>query len=193
MADSGICTIPGCGKPTKARGWCAMHYKRWSISGDPHVLKRTEKGAPKAWLQSHIKHDDNACLIWPFNRPKDGYGRIMVSKRCLLAHRVMCEIVYGPAPTSRHEAAHSCGKGSEGCVNPRHLYWATPTENQADRIKHGTSNRGERHGSAVLTERDVIEIRSLRGRLKQNEIAAMFGISRTCIRLIHSRKTWGWL
>lgn len=23
------CTVDGCGKPVKARGWCSMHYQRW--------------------------------------------------------------------------------------------------------------------------------------------------------------------
>lgn len=33
MAD-GICTI--CGGPHLARGWCAKHYQRWKIHGDPN-------------------------------------------------------------------------------------------------------------------------------------------------------------
>lgn len=27
------CTVPGCGRPVQARGWCAMHYKRWQTVG----------------------------------------------------------------------------------------------------------------------------------------------------------------
>lgn len=29
-----ICSIDGCEKPAKQRGWCGMHYERWRTSGD---------------------------------------------------------------------------------------------------------------------------------------------------------------
>lgn len=30
-----ICSIDGCGKPHKSRGWCNPHYRRWLTYGDP--------------------------------------------------------------------------------------------------------------------------------------------------------------
>ena len=33
MATSRLCSIPDCGKPVWARGWCGMHYQRWKASG----------------------------------------------------------------------------------------------------------------------------------------------------------------
>lgn len=33
--NEGICTIHGCKKPAKSRGWCRMHYTRWYRYGDP--------------------------------------------------------------------------------------------------------------------------------------------------------------
>ena len=29
------CSVEGCEKPSKTRGWCGMHYKRWKKHGDP--------------------------------------------------------------------------------------------------------------------------------------------------------------
>lgn len=29
------CTIDGCEKPLKSRGWCSMHHRRWWLTGDP--------------------------------------------------------------------------------------------------------------------------------------------------------------
>ncbi len=29
------CSIPGCKRPSKTRGWCAAHYERWRKNGNP--------------------------------------------------------------------------------------------------------------------------------------------------------------
>ena len=34
------CSIEGCDKGVKGRGWCNKHYKRWRTHGDPHVVAR---------------------------------------------------------------------------------------------------------------------------------------------------------
>jgi hypothetical protein len=39
------CTIDGCEKSHKGRGYCAMHYARWKSNGDPMV--RRQGGNPK--------------------------------------------------------------------------------------------------------------------------------------------------
>lgn len=38
MAILSICSIPGCCKPARKRGWCHMHYRRWRVHGDPHYV-----------------------------------------------------------------------------------------------------------------------------------------------------------
>lgn len=35
MAEDRVCSIPDCGKPSAARGWCQGHYVRWKKHGDP--------------------------------------------------------------------------------------------------------------------------------------------------------------
>lgn len=32
------CTVPGCTRPTRSRGWCSMHYQRWHRHGHPEAL-----------------------------------------------------------------------------------------------------------------------------------------------------------
>lgn len=34
------CTIENCGKPVVGRGWCAMHYGRWRLHGNPRYETR---------------------------------------------------------------------------------------------------------------------------------------------------------
>jgi hypothetical protein len=36
--DDDICTIPDCGRPKIARGWCIRHYSRWKNHGDPNYV-----------------------------------------------------------------------------------------------------------------------------------------------------------
>lgn len=89
----------------------------------------------------------------------------------------------------------ACGNGSKGCVNPGHLKWATRAENEADKIDHGTSNRGERSGNAKLTNEEAVEIKRLLGvtKLSQKRIAQSFGVSATTVHEIASGKRWAWL
>ena len=80
------------------------------------------------------------CLHWPFSRLPAGYG--IVGGRAVgrqYAHSLACTWAHGPRPEGK-QAAHSCGKAS--CFNPKHLRWATVTENHADKVLHGTSGRG---------------------------------------------------
>jgi hypothetical protein len=137
-----------------------------------------------------LAYDGNECLIWPYARIKAGYAQLGGGK---YVHRLACEELYGPPPTPEHEAAHSCGNGHLGCVAKRHLSWKTHAENMADKLIHGTHNRGERQGRSKLTEANVREIRQLNGIFLDREIAAIFGVSRGTINDIMRRTTWGWL
>jgi hypothetical protein len=171
------------------RGWCPSHFERWRKHGDP-LGGGVSRGAPARWLHAHVTFDGRECLIWPFSRNSQGRGTLKVNGRTDYAHREMCKRAHGEPPTPTHEAAHSCGKGHEGCVNPNHLRWATTKQNKQDSVSHGTWARGESCGSSKLAEADVAQIRRLRGLLKQREIAEMFGISPQNVGNIQQCRTW---
>lgn len=142
------------------------------------------QGRGYAWLMAHVNHQGDECLIWPFYRlMPGGYGTFGHLGELYYAHRYMCEQAHGPAPEGQH-AAHSCGKGSEGCVNPRHLSWKTVSENLKDRRRHGTQAGSKGHVSH-LTDQQIAEIRSLKGKMSQYAIAEKFGVSRGCIQWWH--------
>ncbi len=106
------------------------------------------------------------------------------------SHRLMCLLAHGEAPSNSHQAAHSCGRGQDGCVNPQHLSWKTNGENQLDRRSHGTKNKGLGRWGRKLMPAQVQEIRSLKGKMTQDQIAKMFGIGRRNVGAILSGKTW---
>lgn len=41
-----ICSIDGCAKPARARGWCQMHYRRWKRHDSPSTVL-PGRGHPK--------------------------------------------------------------------------------------------------------------------------------------------------
>lgn len=175
------------------KGFCSLHYERQRKHGNPFVVKRNTRAID--WLRQHSVHTGPDCLVWPFHIGKDGYGRAHYPGYgpITTASRLMCIFAHGEPPTPRHEAAHSCGNGNKGCVNPLHLYWATPAENHSDKIKHGTTNRGERQGRSKLTEENVLQIRQMIGSKTQAAIAKMYGVDQSTISDIRRRKRWGWL
>jgi len=72
------------------------------------------------------------------------------------------------------------------------LYWGTQKQNMADKLLHGTDQRGEKCPTAKLTQRQVRAIRSLKARsnIRQGEIAQMFKVSPTTISMILNKKSW---
>lgn len=194
MAQTPICSVDGCNKPARARGWCDAHYQRYRRFRDPLSARPLrEHGVPANWLRDHAASPQTSCILWPFGRNGEGYGTVDLGAGSVLAHRAMCEMVNGPAPTPQHHAAHSCGNGKNGCVNPNHIRWATAAENEADKIDHGRTNRGERCGTAKLTAEDVHFIRRMRGRATLSELSALFGTTTSNISQIWNRKSWAWL
>ncbi len=145
------------------------------------------KGKTYSWLVDHLAFQRDCCLTWPFSTTR-GYGHLQYRGERYAAHRLMCELVWGIPPTPQHQAAHSCGKGHEGCVNPLHLSWKEPIDNQRDKQIHGTAYRGGKKWK--LTPVQVLEIRSLKGSKTQDELAEIYGVGRQNIGAILTGRSW---
>lgn len=140
-----ICSVNGCDRPihVQKHGYCRAHYLRWYRYGDP-LAGGTATGATVEWLAAQVGHDGEGCLTWPFSRNPKGYGQTWWNGQPAIASRVMCILANGEPPTPEHQAAHSCGNGTKGCVHPRHLSWKTSFANQQDRLRHGGVMAGKR-------------------------------------------------
>lgn len=142
------------------------------------------KGRVVQWLRDHASYSGGDCLVFPFARNRQkGYGAFGHNGETHYAHRFMCELVNGPAPEGRPQASHSCGNGHRGCVTPKHLSWKSNSGNQLDRRRHGTDS------ARVLRRRlrphEVEQVRALKGRKTQAEIALQFGVAVGCIEYWH--------
>lgn len=158
----------------------------------PYIPANKGKGKTAKWLFDRVSFQGDDCLIWPFSRKGPfGYGGLGYNGKGYYAHTFMCELVHGPKPTEKHQAAHTCGNGHLGCVNPRHLEWKTGRGNQLDRAVHGTKAAGGHRGPRrKLTPENVEVIRAMRGIKTQIALAAEFGVTHTTIRDIQTGKSW---
>lgn len=173
MAKSRICSVENCGKPTKTKGLCGAHYRRFLRHGDP-----LKGGLPKGVARDFVNHimpytAPANCLIWPFGKTKAGYGVIM-RNTTVFVHHIACEMRNGVRPEGMY-AAHNCG--NPACCNPHHLRWATPSENCYDRILHGTHNDGMNNAHCKLSDEDVAAIREMKDEVAAAVVAKRFRVT----------------
>ncbi len=191
--NDGKCLAQGCDSPARSRGYCQKHYARVYRTGQDQVAG-TLRGEPMDYLNEVVMaHTGDECLAWPFSRNSYGYGQVWDGEKMERVHRIVCERMHGPPPSPEHHGAHSCGRGHEACVSPHHIRWDTRVGNVADKLEHGTHNRGERNEQHKLTEDEVRHIRRLRGSRTHKEIADMFGVTRSNVSAILRGQSWAWL
>lgn len=107
-------------------------------------------------------------------------------------HRLVLETFVGPCPL-KMECRHLDGNKQNN--NLSNLCWGTASENQQDRVGHGTSNQGEKNPAVKLTEEEIKEIRKIY-KIKyvfQRKLAKRFGVSQSQISRIINDTSWKYL
>lgn len=116
----------------------------------------------------------------------DGNGKCRVRS----VHHLVLLAFVGPRPKGM-ECCHRDGNPLNNRLE--NLRWDTHSENEKDKIKHGTSHfSGESHYGAKLTETKVREIRNLYGSgdYSLSQLAKLFGVHIMTIHPIVKRRTW---
>lgn len=144
---------------------------------------------------------DGACVVWAGGRAANGYGvtggALTGVRRRLYTHRVAYALEHGGL-ADNVVVRHTCD--NRPCINPEHLVVGTTADNNGDTLERWggavawgswTTQRGEAHNSAKLTEDKV---RSIRARYaageRQVDLAREFGLSTPNVWYVISRKTW---
>ena len=112
-------------------------------------------------------------------------------------HHLVVDAFYGIKPTREWQTRHLDGNSHNNMLD--NLALGTAADNAQDRIRHGTQTRGERNGTAKLTNRKVQWIRDLHAASQAknsninfniNNLAEMFDVSRTTVSNIVNGKNW---
>lgn len=142
---------------------------------------------------------ESGCWEWTAGLCSSGYGvfRLMHPRRMVMAHRFSWEIHHGEIPVGLF-ALHHCD--NRLCVNPdleqagKHLFLGTQKDNAQDAKSKGRNTRmlGELNGRSLLTQDDVIAIRSAyaAGGITQAVLAGQYGVTSRAIGFITSGKRW---
>ena len=184
-----ICSVEGCEKAVKARGWCSIHYNKVRLYGDP-LGGRYFRSDPvtRFWSKVDQSGGPDACWNWT-DRCIRGYGHLQLGRGTKIrAHRFSWELHFGSIPEGLF-VCHTCDNPS--CCNPSHLFLGTVQDNTADMVEKGRQARGTKHHNAALTEDDVRRILSLpKTGSNARALSEELGVSRTSIYNIWAGKTW---
>lgn len=161
-----ICSIDGCSKPLRARGLCATHWSRWRRGQSLTEKSVYDKTSAERFWERVDKRGSNDCWNWTGatrGNPKNEYGVVWNGKKNIAAHRFSYELVNGPIPKGMF-ACHKCD--NTFCVNPKHIFIGTHTDNMRDKIKKGRDRNKNKTrcpaGHTYSKENTYVTIQGLR-------------------------------
>ena len=133
------CKIPECENPSRNRGWCHKHYKRWQVHGDPNYVAIIITKTPQEAFKLRSKVLPNGCLLWTGAKNSWGYGTIRHNNQNWVVHR-LAWVLSGRTLLEGQQLNHKCWEPA--CFNIDHLEVVTQEQNSAYRngpYKNNTS------------------------------------------------------
>lgn len=141
--------------------------------------------------------ETGSCWEWNGNKVY-GYGQFYFNGKSRRAHRLILSVVQQPE-TKGLDACHHCD--NRGCVNPKHLFWGTRSDNMKDCLNKGRAwvqtnrvearavqkkNRkkqvGEKHPHIILNLASTTAlIKEFLGGAKYKTLSERYGISRSTV------------
>lgn len=151
----------------------------------------------RAKLRSSI---DSITECWNYNKSlniRSGRPYLRYNGKMQIAARAILLFISKIDNTELH-ALHTCDNLK--CINPKHLFWGSHSDNMKDMVKkkrsfgqkHPEHMMGTKNPSVKLTETQVKEIYILahEGKFSQQEIAEKYGIIHQQVSNIKLKKRW---
>lgn len=167
-------------------------WAHWLSSGEYGGLFLTMPGVAdlERWL-SRVEFTDS-CWIWTAARNGDGYPYTNLRSEIFRGNRLFWMLENRRVIPLGKVVCYSCD--NRACVNPKHLWLGSLTDNNKDRAQKGRNRdqRGTKNNQSRLTDEKVAEIRRLyaAGLGLQREIAAQFGVTQTMVGNIVRGEAW---
>src|SRR3954467_11624076 len=173
------CSVPYCKERVRSNGFCNNHLYAFRKYGDAtKLVQKQHHGKTLAErLEIYTKRGPD-CWDWIGHKDLNGYGRLNVGGKPLLAHRLSYLVHLGSIPDDK-ALLHKCDRPC--CVNPAHLFLGTQTDNLNDMYAKGRDRKrgmkGSEHHQAKLDEATV---RAIRASKESGPATALcYGISNT--------------
>lgn len=158
---------------------------KW-VPGYENIYEVSNTGRMRTWINYRRPLDTVfPIMLHPATSCGYPFATLTKNKKVVTSRvsRLVLAAFVGPAPSPRHHAAHNNGNILDNRVE--NLRWATPKENAADKLVHGTNNHGERHGNSKLTDAQTIEICGFKCKgVSGKSVASRFGITASLVNRI---------
>lgn len=201
----GTCSIDGCDKPVKARGWCAAHYKAWEKYGDPLVNKARRavitpcgvtgcgkaaqtRGLCPPHYKALLRHGD------PTIRKNNSVRKPCAAEGCEnLTTRTYCNAHetrqrrYGDANFRPPKVGDSACR-VEGCGEAAAVGDLCMSHHRR-KLRHGDHLGGR----PALSKAQIEFIQANRGKMPPLELADQVGTTGRTVIAVQAGRNWGWL
>lgn len=141
----------------------------------------------KIWsrLKKYVK--PVKCWEWIGCDNGNGYGAFNLDNKKVYPH--ILSFILHRGKTNGLLVCHKCDNPK--CLNPNHHFLGTDKDNSLDRdIKQRTA-KGEKNGTAKISEQFVLEIRDkFQKGVRQKDLVIEYGLGSTQIHRIVKRKRW---
>jgi len=159
-----------------------MSTEHWlPVPGFATLYEVSDLGRVRSRPRTIVRYDGRtqrlAGKVLKVAAKKSGHRSVMLYERGvgkrLHVHRLVLLAFEGEPPSPLHECAH--GDGDPSNNRRANLRWATRASNHADKVAHGTHNRGDAHPLCKVSDATVRAIRS--SGLAAKHAARHFGVS----------------
>ena len=126
--------------------------------------------ADRLWSRVDVALESDACWLWTGPRQSEGYGVVYWRGDRWYAHRLVWTLVSG-AIQPGIQIMHRCGV--RVCVRPEHLFSATAAEAGRYKAEQGLMASGDRSPARLYPERWARGERQGSARLSDEQVAAI--------------------